>query len=670
MSRKSTAMTLGFDVTAFLLFAVLLTVEIWNLSPVFAGPMRQQVLAALRDPITQWLILAALAGYFMMFCILEHRLSPPGKWWRLGNADLWLSALFLLALLRYPFSNQKGIGFSYVSTILAGIVFGNAVCTLVCWRSAQVARSTAWFGGLLNCLLAGAALWQPATGRMRIQYHDVARWSGIWRNPNHYGLMMGAGLVLATGIGAMAWRVIIGKRRKMLCVILCSAAAVLCGCGVFKSYSRGTWLGVLAGLVYLAVQTGKYSRPFAWLRRNRLPMALLVASLPLLAFWQFRFSEWPPAQRVFSVVNINDFSWRNRVAAWEDAARSMVERPLAGFGWVRVQPINWPNYSPPQPGAGLAISTNDYLVLGTSAGVPALLCFAAYLALSFRAKSTVPRAPLSVFTICRASSMVFLIGFWLDGGLFFLGVTMVFWTLLELSRLEPVEAPADSASSEAENEPGLVGAVSRSKGEIWLRRTSLALAAIALLQSTVYVGTPFFPANRLTLAIARKCLIPPIERNDLDYLASNPIWTGRKLRALLEHVDLANYNRRLVNWTLDDLLYREYVLTPAIQPERDGLLRWRRPLWEFFYPGIRKQSHDRDAAKFVLQQLKHDVAVSSNAPPTIDEMWRQKMADAEGFEALCVAAFRAVGIPARLGGDERAEFFDGKTWQPVSSLVT
>jgi hypothetical protein len=35
-----------------------------------------------------------------------------------------------------------------------------------------------------------------------------------------------------------------------------------------------------------------------------------------------------------------------------------------------------------------------------------------------------------------------------------------------------------------------------------------------------------------------------------------------------------------------------------------------------------------------------------------------------------VAAFRAVSIPARLGEDERAEFFDGKTWQPVSSLAT
>src|ERR1039457_6569046 len=143
MSRKSTAMTIGFGIAAFLLFAVLLTVEIWNQSPGLLSPMNRQVTAALRDPATQWLILAALAVYFILFCVLEHRLSPPGKWWRLGNADLWQSALVTLALLRYAFSSRDGTGgFSYVSTFLAGIVFGKAVSTLVRWRSTPPANQS------------------------------------------------------------------------------------------------------------------------------------------------------------------------------------------------------------------------------------------------------------------------------------------------------------------------------------------------------------------------------------------------------------------------------------------------------------------------------------------------------------------------------------------------
>ncbi len=441
MSLKSTAKTLGFGIGAFLLFAILLTVEILNQPPSFLGRIKQQLTAAFRDPATQWLILAALAGYFILFCVLEHRLSPPGKWWRLGNADLWLSVMVALAFLHYPLSNHNTYAFGEFSILLAGIVFGKSVSTLVRWRSDRLSQNAAWLAGPLVCLLAGAALCLPGWGSgsgMIYHYHDVVRWNGIWRNPNHYGLMMGAGLVLATGIGVRAWRVKNRKRRKMLCVVLCSIGAVLCGFGAFKSYSRGAWLGALAGLVYLAVRAGKSSPLFVWLRRNRLALVLLIASLTLLTFWQFRFSEWPPAQRVFSVANINDFSWRNRVTSWEWAVRSMFGHPWAGLGWrvpATIQPYN----SPQQLNPAQAVVTNDFLVLGTSAGVPALLCFVAYLALSFRAKFTAPGAPLSVFTICRGSAVVFLVGFWLDGGLFFLAVTLVFWMLMELSRLEPAE---------------------------------------------------------------------------------------------------------------------------------------------------------------------------------------------------------------------------------------
>ena len=666
-------MTLGFGIAATLLLGVLLVVEIWNLSPGTFNPMKRQVAAAFNDLVTQWLILAALAGYFILFCISGHRQSPPDKWWRMGNADLWLSALVALVLLRYPFSNQNSYGFGQVSTFLAGIVFGKAVSTLVRWRSTPPARSAAGLAGLVVFFLAVAAMWQPGRGPGRgmiYHYHDVVRWNGIWRNPNHYGLMMGAGLVLATGVGLWAWRVVNLKRRKILGVIFCSAAAALCVSGVFKSYSRGTWLGVFAGLVYLTVQMGKSSRPFAWIHRNRLALVLLVGSLTLLTFWQFRFSAWPPAQRVFSVVNINDFSWRNRVTAWEWAMRSMLGRPLTGVGWQLFTVANQQTNSPQQLNNAQAISTNDFLVLGTSAGVPALLCFGAYLALAFRARSAVPGALLSVFTTCRGGSIVFLVGFWLDGGLFILALALVFWMLMELSRLEPAEVKTGDVKMEPEIEPRIICAVSRSRGEIWLRQTSFVLAAIAVLQTIAYVGTPFFPVNRLTLGVARTCLIPPGERDDLDFLAGNPIWKERKLRILLEQVDLANYNRRLINWKLDDSMYREYVLTPAIQTERDGLFRWRRPLWEFFYPLVRKQAEPEVAVKTILPRLRQRVTFSENVSTTIEEMWRRRTADAGGYEVLCVAAFRSVGVPARLGADGRAEFFDGKKWRPVSSLTT
>ena len=75
MSRKSTAKTIGFGIAAFLLFAVLLTVEIWIQPPLFLGPIKQQATAAFRDTATQRLILAALAGYFILFCVLEQMVA-------------------------------------------------------------------------------------------------------------------------------------------------------------------------------------------------------------------------------------------------------------------------------------------------------------------------------------------------------------------------------------------------------------------------------------------------------------------------------------------------------------------------------------------------------------------------------------------------------------------
>jgi hypothetical protein len=43
-------------------------------------------------------------------------------------------------------------------------------------------------------------------------------------------------------------------------------------------------------------------------------------------------------------------------------------------------------------------------------------------------------------------------------------------------------------------------------------------------------------------------------------------------------------------------------------------------------------------------------------------MWQQQTADANGLEALCVAAWRFVGIPARLNPNGRAEFYSDGKW--------
>ena len=41
------------------------------------------------------------------------------------------------------------------------------------------------------------------------------------------------------------------------------------------------------------------------------------------------------------------------------------------------------------------------------------------------------------------------------------------------------------------------------------------------------------------------------------------------MKVHLGHANLANYNRELVNWQLDDKMYRDYVLSPVITGNAD-----------------------------------------------------------------------------------------------------
>jgi hypothetical protein len=443
---------------------------------------------------------------------------------------------------------------------------------------------------------------------------------------------------------------------------------------------------------------------------------VIVLSVVILLFWQFRFTEWRPAQRIFSIANINDFSWRNRVAAWEGATRMMIDRPLIGFGWGQAESAYGRSYCPPQLNESMAIQMNDFLMLGISAGAPALICFVIYIWLNLkpnRVAAEVTRLKsdmnqmlltssptnqktevrdrrdarpkldfaspvtrhLSLQAICRAGAIVLLVGFGFDGGLFKLSVGPVFWMLMELSRPESGGA---RHSVRAENQlPENIGAQGTDapcqlgKWEIWLRRAAWVLAAAALLQTTVYLGTPLLPVSNETLAVARKCLIPPKADADFDFLATNSIWRGKKLKVLLDHVNLANYDRELVNWQLDDKMYRDYVLSPVITAKADEQLNWRRPLWEEFYPRIRHELSPADAANIVLRQLRERVTISTaaNLPHDVPEIWSRRMTDASGFEIISVAALRSESIAARLNDRGQAELIADGKWQLAPHLI-
>jgi hypothetical protein len=217
------------------------------------------------------------------------------------------------------------------------------------------------------------------------------------------------------------------------------------------------------------------------------------------------------------------------------------------------------------------------------------------------------------------------------------------------------------------------GAVSgnHARPTVALRGLAGIMALTALGLTALHLATPRLAISTRTLSIARPLLVPPRAGTDFEFLAAQPIWSDQPLGALLEQVELANYNRELVNWKLDDQLYREFVLSPQIDPAFDGAMDWRRPLWEYFYPQVRKVNSLGAAADIVVHQLREQVAITDRATPpqTIADIWTRQITDERGCELIAVAALRSVGIPARGSGLARAEFWNGSEWKPMRTAA-
>jgi len=380
-----------------------------------------QVLAeigwAIGAPATQWLVALCLTSYLAAFTVLRRQFTRE-RWLVEDAAESWLVLALVWSALRYggDYSAQPlGTGFL---VLLAGMTMGQGAAAWVAWRGAAAEtvqrRLLAW----LVLLLAAGLCWHPSGG-MQFEYRGTLRWSGPWENPNTFGGMMGTGLVLAVGLAVAGCRMpdtgcrwARGWRAARMMVWLGLAGGFAFGC--LRSYSRGAWLGTALALGYLGYQVLRFSsyqgvrfsgaasavvaesvgslmggpRREWWrmLVRHRVAVVTIAVSLGVLVFWSSRQSELRVARRVVSVGNVNDFSWRNRVAAWEGALAMIGDRPWFGWGWGAPEQVYAPLYLAERSEEGLAIRLNDYLMLAMSAGLPGLVGFAGFVMWGMRGR--------------------------------------------------------------------------------------------------------------------------------------------------------------------------------------------------------------------------------------------------------------------------------------------
>lgn len=352
----------------------------------------QRLANACRDPAWQWIIVFCLLLLLVGIFAIEKYPSSPTL---LLFADFSLAIMVLQALFCYALMYDTASRSTQVPTLLAGIVFGRLISQWIHNKpniSLQIER---WFVAVI-CLFTMIALWQPESEQV-FQYHEVHRWKGPLESPNLYGLLMGSGLILAAGIGIQNWK------NKAYRIFLFFAAIVM-AYGLLRSYSRGAWLATAAGCFYVAVQRIRSSSSFSWISHNwslSLPLAL---SLMVVVFWGVRESEWLPAQRIVSITNLNDFSWRNRVSAWFGAGRMILDKPTSGFGWGQAEQAYQRKYLSRRPDEAAAIQVNDFLMLGVSAGIPVLACFVIYILFPFYMALG---SAFSIFSICRGAIVVF-----------------------------------------------------------------------------------------------------------------------------------------------------------------------------------------------------------------------------------------------------------------------
>jgi O-antigen ligase len=174
------------------------------------------------------------------------------------------------------------------------------------------------------------------------------------------------------------------------------------------------------GLLYLETGYGK----FKW--RWMLPGVFAVAVV-VLFFW----SSTPDASPWYvKRMDLARSSAQHRVVAWKAGFEIMRDHPF-GVGWNKTVETYQNNYSPKEDGAA-AITTNDYLMMGTQLGLPSLICFVVYVGLCFRGNCRMMNEECRIQAACRAGALMLLVAFWFDGGLFTLATASVFWVLLEL----------------------------------------------------------------------------------------------------------------------------------------------------------------------------------------------------------------------------------------------
>lgn len=217
------------------------------------------------------------------------------------------------------------------------------------------------------------------------------RAAGTFQQPNPYGGYLGLTLPLALGLLLTAWP---GKREtanrnplRALWLLAAVSGGLMFG-GLIASWSRGAWLGAMAGLATVVIARGGN-----WLRAT-LYVALVGTLLCLLVFGRLpipsaleqRFVDYAAEFTTLDVRNVevtdSNFAILERTAHWQAALEMFAHHPWTGVGLGNYAVV-YEHYALPRWQDALGHAHNYYLNIAAEAGLPGLLAYLVWIGAGF-----------------------------------------------------------------------------------------------------------------------------------------------------------------------------------------------------------------------------------------------------------------------------------------------
>jgi hypothetical protein len=462
--------------------------------------IRDEVISLLLQKKPQAVLLGGLFLYHLCLLWWKQIMQNKGQspWWKALSPIDWCR--FVLAawmigrwVADWSFSpvigNRELFLFGIEQStnplvLLCGIVLSQVIEIVLLYQPLRRDRLVDASSFAIVLFLAATSLFQNNSA-YKFYYRGESRLTGLWVNPNTYGLLMGTGLLLAIAHGIKYTFQVESQlpgnhvpgvkfkhhessfapesQRAILLKILIFVASTLLLLGLVRSYSRGAWLATLGGAanLYCAYAQKSQVSPnshrrgafiiFSSIWNLRWILLISTCAAGALLLPHLSHSDHVLAKRITSALNLNDFSSQNRLVAIEGALQIIANNPELGVGWPGAATQFAEFYAPAALIDPWSIILNDYLTLGMSLGLPGLVAFIALIWVSWNQTDSRgdfhPVGSASWNRVaCRSAVLVMLIGCWFDGVLFRLVLAVPLFLFLGLLA-KPILCPTGKGSN-------------------------------------------------------------------------------------------------------------------------------------------------------------------------------------------------------------------------------